>query len=77
MSLDRRVIYLTMLVVVSLPLLNPLGIPLEINKGTRDVYEQLDAVPAGKRVLFSITIRPDHGGGYRSTGQGHAGPPHV
>ncbi len=58
MSLDRRVIYLTMLVLVSLPLLNPLGIPLDINKGTRDVFEQLDAVPAGKQVLFSINYDP-------------------
>jgi len=58
MNIDRRIIYFTMLVLVSLPLLNPLGIPLEINKGTRDVFEQLDAVPAGKRVLFSINYDP-------------------
>lgn len=58
MNLDRRIIYLAMLVLVSLPLLNPLGIPLKINKGTRDVYEQLNAVPAGKRVLFSINYDP-------------------
>lgn len=58
MSSDWRVIYLTMLILVSLPLLNPLGIPLDINKGTRDVFEQLDAVPAGKRVLFSINYAP-------------------
>ncbi len=58
MNLDRRIIYLTMLVLVSLPLLNPLGIPLDISKGTRDVFEQLDALQPGQRVLFSINYDP-------------------
>ena len=57
-DVDRRIIYLTILVLVSLPLLKPLGIPLEINKGTLDVFKQLDAVPAGERVLFSINYDP-------------------
>ena len=57
-NLDRRIIYFVMLVLVSLPLLSPLGIPLLITQGTRDMYEQLDAVPAGSRVLFSINYDP-------------------
>ncbi len=58
LNFDRRIIYLVMLILVSLPLINPLGIPLEINQGTRDVYNQLDAVAAGERVLFSINYDP-------------------
>ncbi len=57
-SFDRRIIYVVMLFLISLPLLNPLGIPLEINQGTRDVYERLDALNAGERVLFSINYDP-------------------
>lgn len=58
MKLDRRIIYFVMLVLVSLPLLSPLGIPLLITQGTRDMYEQLATVPAGSRVLFSINYDP-------------------
>lgn len=58
LNFDRRIIYLVMLILVSIPLINPLGIPLGINQGTRDVYEQLDALQAGDRVLFSINYDP-------------------
>jgi hypothetical protein len=58
MNFDRRIIYVVMLVLVSIPLINPLGIPLDINPMTQDVYNQLDSLQAGDRVLFSINYDP-------------------
>lgn len=61
LNFDRRIIYLVMLVLVSIPLIKPLGIPLGINKGTRNVFNMIDSLQAGDRVLFSINYDPTSG----------------
>jgi len=57
-NFDRRIIYVVMLVVISWPLLSPIGVPLQVNQGTLDVFNQLDALKAGDRVIFSINYDP-------------------
>lgn len=58
LNFDRRLIYVVMLVLVSIPLINPIGIPLGINQGTRNVFNEIDSLQAGDRVLFSINYDP-------------------
>lgn len=61
-SIDRRIIYILLLVVCIVPLVKPIGIPLQISPMTRDVYniiEELD--PAQDIVLLSFDYGPGAG----------------
>ncbi len=57
-NMDRRIIYIFMLLLVSIPLIKPLGIPIEINYMTQEVYDMMDSLQPGDRVLFSINYDP-------------------
>lgn len=57
-NMDPRIIYLILLLLVSIPLLSPLGIPLSINEMTRTVYNLVDDLEAGDRVLMAINYNP-------------------
>jgi len=52
-TIDRRIIYLLLALSIILPLLFPIGLPLEISKNTQAVYEQIDKLPPGSVVLVS------------------------
>lgn len=52
-NVDRRVIYVILLVVCLLPMANPIGIPLQVNETTRMVYDIVEGLdPATDTVLF-------------------------
>lgn len=57
-NLDRRIIYTVLFVVLAVPLLKPIGLPVNITKETRAAFEAIDSVPSGKVVLFTSTIGP-------------------
>lgn len=57
-SIDRRIIYVLLILVAAIPMINPLGIPLSVGRGTQKFFEIMDAIPAGERVLFSIDYAP-------------------
>lgn len=57
-NMDSRIIYLVLLILVSIPLLNPIGIPLSITDMTQTVFDILDNLNAGDRVLLAINYNP-------------------
>lgn len=61
-NIDRRIIYLLLVLVTLVPLIKPLGIPLQISDSTRAVFDIIDALdPAQDRVLLSFDYSPGAG----------------
>jgi hypothetical protein len=54
LKLDARIIYLIMLVGIAIPLVNPLGLPLQIADATRSAFQQVDSLPKDAKVLMSF-----------------------
>lgn len=53
LNLDRRVIYLIILLSVVLPLMFPMGLPIEPSGSTRTAFEAVEKLPAGSLILMS------------------------
>jgi hypothetical protein len=51
---DRRWVYLTLFLVVTLPLLRPIGMAISVSPDTVDYYEAINTVGNGDRVLFTL-----------------------
>jgi hypothetical protein len=52
-TIDRRIIYLILALSVILPLLFPIGFPVDISENTQTVYDQIEKLPQGSVVLLS------------------------
>lgn len=52
-NIDRRFVYLLLALSIILPLLFPIGLPVETTDTTMDVYEAIDSLAAGSVVLLS------------------------
>lgn len=52
-NIDRRFVYLLLALSIILPLLFPIGLPVETTENTMDVYEAIDSLAAGSVVLLS------------------------
>jgi len=57
-KLDRRWIFLTVGLLVLLPLLFPLALPLYVSAPVRSFVQAMDAIPDGSRVLMSCDYDP-------------------
>jgi hypothetical protein len=57
-KLDRRWIFLTIGLLVLLPLLFPLALPLYVSPPVRSFVEAVDSIPDGSRVLMSCDYDP-------------------
>lgn len=57
-NLDRRIIYLIVLLSVILPLLRPLGLKIEVTQPVRAGFEAFEKLPSGALVLMSIDYGP-------------------
>ncbi len=55
---DRRVIFLIIGLVVILPLIFPLGLPVEPTQTTIDAFDAIEAIPPGGKVLVSFDYGP-------------------
>ena len=61
-NVDRRIIYVLFLLSVAIPLLWPIGIPLQVSPSTRAVYDIIEALdPAKDVVLLSFEYAPGSG----------------
>ncbi len=61
-SVDTRIIYIVLLIALALPLLRPIGIPMETNPMTRAVYDIIEGLdPEKDRVLLSMDYSPGAG----------------
>lgn len=57
-SIDRRIIYVIVLLAVAIPMINPIGIPLSISPLTSAVYDIANKLQPGDKVLFSLDYSP-------------------
>jgi hypothetical protein len=53
-SIDRRVIYVLVAILVTYALLNPMGLPIKVNRETQMAYDFIDTIPAGSEVVFGM-----------------------
>ena len=63
-SIDRRWIFLIIAAVVIVPLIFPVGLPIRPTDTTKNVYDSIEKLPAGSKVLLSVeyspSTRPEH-----------------
>ena len=57
-SVDRRWIFMIIAVVVLVPLIIPIGLPIRPTDTTKNVYDAIEALPTGSKVLLSIEYSP-------------------
>ena len=53
---DPRVLYPILFLLVAVPLIHPIGLPLNISADTRNIYNDLNALPPGKYVLVGMDL---------------------
>lgn len=57
-KLDRRIIYLCVGLAVIIPMLIPIGLPVDITRPVQAVYNAIEALPEGSIVLVSTDYDP-------------------
>ena len=57
-SVDRRWIFMIIAVVVLVPLIIPMGLPIRPTDMTKNVYDAIEKLPTGSKVLLSIEYSP-------------------
>lgn len=64
-TIDYRIIYTTIIVLMIIPILNPLGIPVGVTPLTQDYYDTIMDLPDGSVILFhnwvSLSVWVDTG----------------
>jgi hypothetical protein len=59
MSIDRRIIFLSIGLAVAIPVLRPLGFPVQISEETRSFYREIENLKEGDVVLLSVDYEGD------------------
>ena len=67
--LDRRIIYAVVFLSLSVPLIWPIGMQVSVDPTTRALYNLIDSLPAGSKVMVSMDTSP---GGYGELASGAA-----
>ena len=57
-NIDRRIIYVVLLLAISLPFLFPIGLPVTASSGTQTIYDAIEALPTGSVVGLSFDYTP-------------------
>lgn len=57
-NLDRRIIFLAVVLAVIIPIVKPLDLPVKITPNTQNVYNEINALKEGDRVLLSFDYDP-------------------
>ncbi len=60
-NLDRRWIYLLLLVAVLYPLIKPIGMPITISEWTEAFYAEVDKLQAGDVIMLAVDYTPAGG----------------
>jgi hypothetical protein len=56
--LDRRVIFLAILIVVMVPYVHPLGLPIRVSREAEAFYAAIEKVPKGSTILLAADYDP-------------------
>ena len=57
-NIDVRIIYLVLVVMVAIPLIKPMGLPIEISKETQMAYDAIEALPEGSIIIMDAAYSP-------------------
>ncbi len=57
-KLDRRVLFLLVAIAAIVPLLIPMGLPIDITKPVQSVYDMIESLPEGSIVVVSVDYDP-------------------
>jgi hypothetical protein len=57
-NIDRRIIFVLVLIGIALPLLNPIGLPVKITYTTQAFFDTIDALPDGSTVVMAVDYSP-------------------
>ena len=57
-NLDRRIIYLVVLLSVIIPLMNPMGLKIEVTESVKASFQAYEDLPEGSTILMSIDYGP-------------------
>lgn len=57
-NIDRRIIYVLLILATAIPMIRPLAIPLSTGESVQKFFNIMDAIPAGEKVLFSLDYAP-------------------
>jgi hypothetical protein len=58
LKIDRRIIYVVMGLLVTLPLVKPLGLGVTSGPRAARLFQAVDSIPAGKTLLISVDFDP-------------------
>lgn len=58
MKIDRRVIFVVIALVVAIPVIYPIALPTRVSPPVQDIYDAIDTLPGGSKVLISIDYDP-------------------
>ncbi|MFZ1948108.1 MAG: hypothetical protein WAW06_11230 [bacterium] len=59
MSIDRRIVFLSIGLAVAIPLLLPIGIPVQVSEETMRFYREMEALKPGDVILLSFDYEGD------------------
>jgi len=59
LSIDRRIIYVLLLLVIAWPTITPWGLPITTGPEAKGFFEAIEAVPPGGRLALAIDYRSD------------------
>ena len=57
-SIDRRIVFVMIALAVIIPIIRGLGLPVRVSNEVRQLYEAIDALPPGSKVLISLDYDP-------------------
>lgn len=60
-NLDRRIIFLAVVLAVIIPIVKPLDLPVKITPNTQNVFNEINSLKEGDRILISFDYDPASG----------------
>lgn len=57
-TLDRRVIFVLMALAIVIPTAAPLGLPFAVSQPVQDIYDEVEALGPGSKVLVAVDFDP-------------------
>ena len=57
-SIDRRIVFVLIALAVIIPVLKGIGLPVRVSSEVRQLYDAIDALPPGSKVLISLDYDP-------------------
>jgi hypothetical protein len=57
-KIDRRIIFLVVIIAVAIPIIYPLNLPVFVTAEVHGVYDEIDRLPAGSAVMIDFDYEP-------------------